>query len=89
MRKTAFCICENKGGDQLCGIRAADQRLCFHHVDGTMPPRPNYDILSLNLSSLIVLKARFVSDWGFVAPRLDNKMDIIVTFHFHHDYTPM
>ena len=21
-----FCICENKGADQLCGYRAADQR---------------------------------------------------------------
>ena len=29
MRKSAFCICENKGADQLRGNRAADQRLCF------------------------------------------------------------
>ena len=24
MRKPVFCICENKGADQLCGNRAAD-----------------------------------------------------------------
>ena len=31
MRKPAFCICENKGADQLCGNGTADQRLCFHY----------------------------------------------------------
>ena len=29
MRKPAFCICENKGADQL---RAADQRLYFRYI---------------------------------------------------------
>ena len=29
MRKPAFCICENKDADQLCGNHEADQRLCF------------------------------------------------------------
>ena len=29
MRKSAFCIWENKGADQLCSHCAADQRLCF------------------------------------------------------------
>ena len=29
MRKPAFCICENKGADQICGNHQADQRLCF------------------------------------------------------------
>ena len=29
MRKPAFCICENKDADQLCGNRIADQRLVF------------------------------------------------------------
>ena len=36
MRKPAFCICKNKGADQLHGNRAADQRLCFRCID--MPP---------------------------------------------------
>ena len=32
MIKPAFCICENKGADQLRSTHAADQRqrLCFH-----------------------------------------------------------
>ena len=29
MRKPAFCICENKDADQLCGNRIADQCLLF------------------------------------------------------------
>ena len=32
MRKPAFCMCENKGEDQLCGIIAADQPLCFCYI---------------------------------------------------------
>ena len=37
MRKPAFCICENKDADQLRGNRKADQRLCFHLLDSTVP----------------------------------------------------
>ena len=32
MRKSAFCICKNKGADQLHGNRAADQRPCFPYM---------------------------------------------------------
>ena len=35
MRKHAFCICENKGVDQLHSKCAADQRLYFRYTDGT------------------------------------------------------
>ena len=37
MRKPAFCICENKDTDELRGNREADQRLCFHYTDTTIP----------------------------------------------------
>ena len=37
MSKPAFCICENKGADQLCGNRTTDQRLCFCYTDSTTP----------------------------------------------------
>ena len=44
MRKPAFCICENKGADQLRGYgnREADQRLCFRYTDSTISlfPKP-------------------------------------------------
>ena len=33
MIKPAFCICENKCADQLCGNHAADQHLCFRYID--------------------------------------------------------
>ena len=38
MKKPTFCICENKDADQLRGNREADQRLCFHYIDSTIPP---------------------------------------------------
>ena len=37
MRKPFFCICKNKGADQLCGDREADQRLCFRYTDSSIP----------------------------------------------------
>ena len=37
VRKPEFCLCENKGADQLRGNREADQRLCFRHSDSTIP----------------------------------------------------
>ena len=36
MRNPAFCICENKGVDQLGDNRAADQCLCFRYIDSTI-----------------------------------------------------
>ena len=35
--KQDFCLCENKGADQLRGNREADQRLCFRYTDSTIP----------------------------------------------------
>ena len=47
MRKPAFCICENKDADQLRGNREADQRLCFHYMDSTIPLLSKSEISSL------------------------------------------
>ena len=47
MSKPAFCICENKAADQLCGNHTADQRLCFRHTDSTIPLLPKYQISRL------------------------------------------
>ena len=38
MRKPTFCICENKGTDQLRGNCEADQCLCFRYSDSKSPP---------------------------------------------------
>ena len=47
MKKTAFCICENKDADQLRGNREADQRLCFRYIASTIPLLPKYKISNL------------------------------------------
>ena len=54
MRKTAFCICENKDADQLRGNREADQHLCFCYTDSTIPLLPKSEISSLQPSSVPV-----------------------------------
>ena len=43
MRKPAFCICINKDADQLRGNHEADQRLCFHYTDSTIPLFSKYE----------------------------------------------
>ena len=54
MRKTFFCICKNKGADQLRGKREADQRLCFRYTASTIPLLSKYKVSSLWLSSMAV-----------------------------------
>ena len=46
-RNTDFCICENKDSDQLRSNCAADQRLCFHYMDSTIPLLSKSEISSL------------------------------------------
>ena len=36
MSKSAFCICKNKGADQLRDNRIADQNLCFRFIDNAI-----------------------------------------------------
>ena len=57
IRKPAFCICENKGADQLHGHCAADQRLwflAFCYTDSKIPHLPKSEISSLKPSSVVV-----------------------------------
>ena len=54
MRKPDFCICENKGADQLCGNRTTDQHLCFRYTDSTIPLLFKSEISSLWPSSVAV-----------------------------------
>ena len=69
--KTAFCICKNKGADQLHGSHAADQRLCFRYIDSTIPLLPKSKISSLHPSSVA----------GFVSNLVSNPED-----RFSHDF---
>ena len=54
MRKPAFYICKNKDADQLRGNREANQRLCFHYTDSTIPLLPTSETSSLYSSSVAV-----------------------------------
>ena len=42
-----FCLCENKGADQLGSNCEADQHLCFHFSDSTIPLLSKSKISSL------------------------------------------
>ena len=53
LRKSAFCICENKDADQLRSYSAADQHLCFRYIDSATPPLPKSQISSLFVSDLV------------------------------------
>ena len=37
VRKRDYCLCENKGADQLRSNCEADQRLCFRYSDSVIP----------------------------------------------------
>ena len=54
IRKSAFCICENKDADQLRSNCAADQRLCFRYMDSAISLLYKSEISSLNPSSVVV-----------------------------------
>ena len=55
MGKQTICIGENKGADQLCGNREADQRLCFfRYTDSTIPLLPKSEISSFYPTSVSV-----------------------------------
>ena len=56
MRKSVFCIRENKDVDQLRGNREADQRLCFRFMASRIP------LLFKPLSIFCGCTARFVSE---------------------------
>ena len=47
MRNPTFCICENKGADQLRSNCAADQCLYFCFINSSMPVLSKFKISSL------------------------------------------
>ena len=75
MRKPEFSICENKDADQLRGNREADQRLCFRHIDSTIPLLSKSKMLGLQLSC-VALQPGLCETWsetpktGFLRTRL-------------------
>ena len=66
MRKPAFCICKNKGANQLCSNCTAEQCLCFCYVDSKITLQVSMHLLWLY--SLVCVGAgrktgRQVSSW--------------------------
>ena len=53
MRKLTFCICENKGADQLRNNREADQCLCLRYPDRTILLHPKSEIPSFEPSTVL------------------------------------
>ena len=53
MRKPTFCICENKGKDQLRSYCEADLRLCFCFMDSTIDLLSKSKISRLYPSSVL------------------------------------
>ena len=75
MRKQDYCLCKNKGADQLRGNREADQRLCFRYTDSIFPLLLISEISSFQLFSELVQPGlcRTLSETpktGFLASRL-------------------
>ena len=54
MRKRDYCLCENKGADQLHSNCEADQRLCFRYMDSSIPLLSKSKISCLQPSSVLV-----------------------------------
>ena len=57
LRKPDFCICKNKGADQMCSNCTADQCFCFCCMDSIVPFLLEYKILSFVFDC-----TQFVSD---------------------------
>ena len=54
MRKPTYCIGQNKDADRLRCNREADQRLCFHYTDSTVPLLLKSEISSFYPASVTV-----------------------------------
>ena len=75
MRKPDFCLCENKGADQLRSNCETDQRLCFRYTDSTLSLLIKSEISSFYAASGTV-HVGLCQTWletpktGFLASRL-------------------
>ena len=76
MRKPDFCLCENKGADQLRSNCEADQRLCFRYTDSTISLLLKSELSSFKHASVTV-QVGLCGTWsetpktGFLASRLN------------------
>ena len=75
VRKPEFCLCENKGADQLRSNCEADQRLCFSYTDSTISLLLKSEISSF-YPAFMTAQVGLCQTWseapktGFLASRL-------------------
>ena len=87
VRKRDYCLCENKGADQLRGNREADQRLCFRYSDSTIPLLPICKISSFKPASVaaqtgLCQTRSETPKTRFLTARLNLIMFVCVSYHF-------
>ena len=88
VRKSNFCLCENKGPDQLRSYCEADQRLCFRYTDSAISLLLKSEISSFLPPSLNV-QVGLYQTWsetrktGFLASRLKYRQSW-ASFHSSH-----
>ena len=75
MRNLDFCLCENKGADQLCSNCEADQRLCFRYTDSTILLKSK---ISSFCPSSVAGQADLGRKTGFLALRLIFMLGILL-----------
>ena len=65
MGNLAFCICENKGAENLSDNQPAEQRLCFRYIGSSTPQIPNVIVKFQASSHLLWLNSMFCygPDW--------------------------
>ena len=64
VRKSAYCIWENKDADQLRGNWEADQRLCFRYIDSTIPLLTIYKFQASSQPSCVVVQPGLCGAWS-------------------------
>ena len=63
MRKPDFCLCVNKGAEQLRSSCESEQRLCFRFSDSTIPFLPKSEFFKL-LASTVAVQAGLCQTWS-------------------------
>ena len=85
MRKSTFCIYENKDTYLLCGNRTAYQRLCFCYIDSTIPLLSKSKISSLQ-PSCVAVQSGLCGTWS-ETPK--NGAHVIISFlQIHKNLRP-
>ena len=77
IKKTDFCICENKDSDQLCSYCTTDQRLCFRYTNRTVSL-----LLKTEISNFLAfISADCRASWHCVGPGQKLHVGLFLPIH--------